>query len=136
MLKRFLQAYATAGQKGQAVDLQIQIEDGAVDDYVALASWLNGNREFRGRVRQVTGPPADGTLSGAWIEMLTVAVGSGGLGVALTNSLNKWLETRRADLIATVTVTPKRRTVRLRAREANAEAVELLSEILRDADDR
>jgi hypothetical protein len=68
--------------------------------------------------------------------MLTVAVGSGGLGVALTNSLNKWLETRPADLVAKVTVTPKRRTVKLRARDANTEAVQLLAEMLRDADER
>lgn len=82
------------------MDLQIRIERGAVDDYVALADWLNGNRDFRGRVRQVTGSPADGSLGGNWVDMLTVAVGSGGFGVALTNSLNKWLETARADLVA------------------------------------
>jgi hypothetical protein len=33
------------------VDLQIRIEGGAVDDYVALADWLNGNRDFRGPSR-------------------------------------------------------------------------------------
>ncbi|MEV6871520.1 hypothetical protein [Amycolatopsis sp. NPDC051128] len=118
------------------MDLQIQIEDGAMDDYIALADWLNGVRDFRGRVRQITGPPTEGALGGDWVEMLTVAVGSGGLGVALTSSLNKWLETRRADLVAKVTVTSKRRTVKLRARGANAEAVQLLSEILRDADEQ
>ncbi|WP_280275797.1 effector-associated constant component EACC1 [Nocardia wallacei] len=62
------------------MDLQIRIEGGAVDDYMALADWLNGNRNFRGRVRQVTGAPSDGGV----VELLTVAVGSGGLGVALT----------------------------------------------------
>lgn len=118
------------------MDLQIRIEGGPVDEYVALADWLNGNREFRGRVRQEPAPPTDGTLGGEWVDMLTVAVGSGGLGVALTNSLNKWLETRRAGLVAKVTVTSKRRTVKLRARDANAEAVQLLGEILRDADER
>ena len=118
------------------MDLQIRIEDGKIDDYVELADWLNGNRDFRGRVRQAPGPPVDGTLGGEWVEMLTVAAGSGGLGVALTNSLNKWLETRRADLVAKVTVTPKRRTVKLRARDTNAEAVQLLGEILRDTDER
>lgn len=118
------------------MDLQIRIEGGTVDDYIALVGWLNGNREFRGQVRQVTAPPADGSLNAGVIEMLTVAVGSGGLGVALTNSLNKWLENRRADLVAKVTVTAKRRTVELRARDANAEAMHLFGEILRDADER
>jgi hypothetical protein len=117
------------------VDLQISFEGGTVDDYVTLTGLLNDDRDFRGRVRQVTGPPVDGAL-GDWIEMLTVAVGSGGLGVTLTNSLNKWLETRHADLVAKVTVTPKGRTVRLRARETNAEALRLLSEILHDSDER
>lgn len=117
------------------MDLQIRIEGGAVKDYVELTGLLNGSRDFRGRVRQVTGPPVDGALGGDWVEMLTVAVGSGGLGVALTNSLNKWLETRSAGLVAKVTVTNTGRTVRLRARDANAEAMRLLGEILRDTDD-
>jgi hypothetical protein len=118
------------------VDLQIRIEGGSVKDYVELTGVLNGNRDFRGRVRQVTGPPVDGTLGGDWVEMLTVAVGSGGLSVTLTNSLNKWLETRSTGLVAKVTVTAKGRTVRLRARDANAEAVQLLGEILHDTDER
>lgn len=118
------------------MDLHIRIEGGSVRDYVELTNVLNGNRDYRGRVRQVTGPQVHGALGGDWVEMLTVAVGSGGLGVALTNSLNKWLETRSAGLVAKVTVTEKGRTVRLRARDANAEAVRLLSEILHDTDER
>lgn len=117
------------------MDLQISFEGGTVQDYVELTGLLNGNRDFRGNVRQITGPPVDGALGGDWVEMLTVAVGSGGLGVALTNSLNKWLETRSTGLVAKVTVTAKGRTVRLRARDANIEAVRLLSEILQDTDE-
>ncbi|WP_406639113.1 effector-associated constant component EACC1 [Amycolatopsis sp. WGS_07] len=117
------------------MDLQIRIESGAVDDYVALADWLNGDRDFRGHVRQVTGPPAEGAL-GDWIEMLTVAVGSGGLGVSLTASLNTWLSTRQRDLTAKVTVTPEGRTVELHARNPNTRELELLGQILRDADER
>jgi hypothetical protein len=118
------------------VDLQIRIEGGTVDDYVALADWFNGNRDFRGRVRQVAGQPVEGALGGGWVEMLTVAVGSSGLGVALTSSLNKWLETRPTNLVAKVTITTKGRTVRLRARDPNAEAIRLLGEILHDTDER
>jgi hypothetical protein len=117
------------------MDLQIRIEGGAADDYVALADWLNGNRDFRGRVRQITGPPMDGTL-GDWIEMLTVAVGSGGLGVALTNSLNTWLTTRRRNISVKVTVTPEGRTVELIADNPNTRELELLGDILRDTDER
>ncbi|MFI6960017.1 hypothetical protein ACIBJI_41945 [Nocardia sp. NPDC050408] len=118
------------------MDLQIRIDGGTVDDYIALADHLNGSRDFRGRIRQVTGPPADGKLDAGVIEMLTVAVGSGGLGVALTASLNKWLENRRPDVTAEITVTPKRRTVMLHARNANTKALRLLHDILRDADER
>lgn len=125
------------GPKGLAVDLQIRIGGGTAGDYAGLADFLNGSRDFRGRVRQVTGPPADGKLDGGVIEMLTVAVGSGGLGVALTTSLNKWLENRRPDVTAEVTVTSERRTVKLHARNANARALKLLRDIiLHDADER
>jgi hypothetical protein len=118
------------------VDLQIRIDGGTANDYVALANYLNGSRDFRGRVRQVTGPPADAKLGADVIEMLTVAVGSGGLGVALTTSLNKWLETRRPDVTAEVTVTPKRRTVKLIARSANSEALKLVRDVLLGADEQ
>ncbi len=50
------------------MDLQIRIEGGAVDDYVALADRLNGNRDFRGGVRQITGRPVDGALGGDWVQ--------------------------------------------------------------------
>lgn len=116
--------------------LQIRIAGGTADDYVALAGYLNGSRDFRGQVRQVTGPPADRKLDVGAIQMLTVAVGSGGLGVALTTSLNKWLENRRPDITAEVTVTPEHRTVILRARNANAKALKLLRDILRNADEQ
>src|SRR5262245_49402924 len=64
-----------ADREGRAVDLQIRIDGGTADDCVALADYLNGNRDFRGRVRLVTGPPADGKLSAGIVEMLTVMVG-------------------------------------------------------------
>lgn len=100
------------------MDLQIRIDGGTVDDYIALTGYLNGSRDFRGRVRQVTGPPEDGKLDAGVIEMLTVAVGSGGLGVALSASLNKWLENRRPDVTAEVTVTPQRRITTVTIRRA------------------
>lgn len=118
------------------MDLQICINGGTVDDYIALADYLNGNRDFRGRVRKVTGPPAEGKLNAGVIEALTVAIGSGGLGVALTTSLNKWLENRRPDITAEVTVTPQRRTVKLHARNANTKALRLLHDTLQDGDER
>jgi hypothetical protein len=122
-------------ERGRAVDLQIRIDGGTAEDYTALASRLNGNRDFRGRVRQVTGPPVDGSLDGGIVELLTVAVGSGGLGVALTRSLNTWLSTRQRHLTARVTVNPDGRTVELHARNPNTQELELLGNLLRDADE-
>jgi hypothetical protein len=113
--------------------MRIQIDGGdKVTEYSNLTAWLDASRDFRSRVSRVTGPPVDGQLDGGLIEMLTVAVGSGGIGVALTASLNKWLETRRPDVTVTVTVAPTRRTVKLRARHANKEALALLRDALRD----
>jgi Effector Associated Constant Component 1 len=118
------------------VDLQICIDGGTAADYVELADYLNGSRDFRGQVRLVTGPPTEGKLDAGVIQMLTVAVGSGGLGVALSTSLNKWLENRRPDITAEVIVTPKHRIVRLHARNANTKALKVLHETLLDADER
>jgi hypothetical protein len=127
--------FGATGQEEPTVQLEIRIGNGTVDDYAALTNHLNGSRDFRGRVRQVTGPPTDGKLDAGLIEMLTVAVGSGGLGVALTTSLNKWLENRRPDVTVELTVTPKKRTVVLHARNANAKTLDLLRDLLIDDDD-
>lgn len=118
------------------MDLQIRIDGGTADDYVALTEYLNGTRDFRGRIQQVTGTPDEGKLDAGIIEMLTVAVGSGGLGVALTTSVNKWLESRRPDVTVEVTATSKKRTVKVDARNATSNMLELLRDIVNDADER
>lgn len=118
------------------MELQIRIDGGAADDYVALTEYLNGSRDFRGRVKQVTGPPADGKLDAGIIEMLTVAAGSGGLGVALTTSVNKWLENRRPDVTVEVTATSKKRTVKVDVRNAPPNLLELFRDIMSNTDER
>jgi Effector Associated Constant Component 1 len=123
-------------REGQAVELQIRIDGGAADDYVALTEYLNGSRDFRGRVKQVTGPPADGKLDAGIIEMLTVAAGSGGLGVALTTSVNKWLENRRPDVTVEVTATSKKRTVKVDVRNVPPNLLELFRDIMSNTDER
>jgi hypothetical protein len=50
------------------VDRQIRIDGGTADDYGALADYLNASRDFRGRVRLVTGPPEDGKLDADVIQ--------------------------------------------------------------------
>jgi hypothetical protein len=120
------------------MDLQIQITGSdETAEYTDLVSWLNGNRTFRGCVRTIRRPAADGDLGGGMVELITVALGSGGIGVALTTSLNKWLESRRPGTTATVTMTPEGRTVTatFEARKANEKSLAQLREFLRNVDE-
>lgn len=102
------------------------------EDFASLWGWLRGERELRGHVRLTTGTSGDGELGG--LDWITIAFGSGGIGVALTTSLNRWLENQRPDVTAEVIVTPKRRTVKLKARHANEAALALLRDLLNEID--
>lgn len=120
------------------MDLQIQIRGGdEIAEHVDLVAWINGNRTFRGYVRTVTQPPADGELGGGVVELITIAFGSGGIGVALITSLNKWLEGRRPGITATVTMTHEGRTLTatFEARKANEKALGQLRDLLRSMDE-
>jgi hypothetical protein len=84
------------------VDVEIRISRG--DDsteFAALREWLRGERALTGAVRPVRRRPGDSELGGAY-DMLAVALGSGGAGVALARSLTAWLRTRRPDVAITV----------------------------------
>lgn len=97
------------------MDVRIQIKGGdEVTAHNELTAWLNGNRDFRGRVTRMTGPPADGQLGAGVIEMITVALGSGGAGAVLAQSLTEWLRNRRTDI--TIIVTRGDKTVAVSAR--------------------
>lgn len=65
----------------------------AEDDLVALAAWLREERELTGLVQQHRGQAGSTQLGGAW-ELITVAVGSGGLGSVLAGALTTWLQHR------------------------------------------
>lgn len=92
-------------------DVQIRITDrDEVTKYNELTAWLNGNRDFRGRVTRVTGPTSDGQLGGI-VDMIAVTLGSGGAGVMLAQSLAIWLRNQRADITITVTRGKKKITV-------------------------
>ncbi len=71
------------------------------EDLASLASWLTDNETLRGRVRPQQRPPEPGQL-GAVVDVLTVALGSGGVGVALVQALCTWLRQRRPT--ATITL--------------------------------
>ncbi|MEU5598838.1 hypothetical protein [Streptomyces sp. NPDC020298] len=70
---------------------------------VALRDWLAAEDTLRGRLELLAHTPQPGQM-GAALEVLAVALGSGGAGAVLAQSLSTWLLQRRAD----VTVRPSR----------------------------
>jgi hypothetical protein len=76
------------------VDVQLSLRSAyADDDLIALAEWLRAERELQGHVRQLRAPVAEGHLGGAF-ELISVAIGSGGVGSVLAGALTTWLQNR------------------------------------------
>ena len=118
---------------GWGVDAHIRVIGGdAVVEFASLWEWLRSEPDLRGCVRVAPALPGEAEM-GAVVDVLTVALGSGGAGAVLASSLNTWLRQRRSDVTITVS-TPGRRTVQLEARQA-ADPLPLLREVLRDGDD-
>lgn len=63
----------------------------------SLADWLNREEALRGRVKAVRRVPGTGKM-GAAVELLTVALGSGGAGAVLVRSISAWLTQRRSEV--------------------------------------
>jgi hypothetical protein len=62
-----------------------------------LRSWLGNEREFRGRVDLDAAAVRPGEM-GALVDVLTVAVASGGAVTVLANSVSLWLQQRHSAL--------------------------------------
>ncbi|MEV7188082.1 hypothetical protein ACIRRH_22155 [Kitasatospora sp. NPDC101235] len=116
------------------MDARIRVAGGdGLRETAELWDWLRRERELAGLVRPLPSPPADGELGGV-TEVLEIALGAGGAGVALAGSLSVWLRTRRADV--SLEVTTKRGRVKLTARQMKQEdVVPLLAEVLGDDDE-
>ncbi|MFD7020603.1 hypothetical protein [Streptomyces sp. NPDC059928] len=82
----------------------------------ALVGWLRTERELEGAVHVVRSDIAETEL-GSGLDVISVAVGSGGVGAALAQSLSAWLRTRRSDV--RVTLTANGRTVEVDARRVS-----------------
>lgn len=102
-----------------------------VGELAALAGWLRAERELQGAVQLVRKDIAEGEL-GSGLDVVSVAVGSGGVGVALAQSLVAWLRTRRSDV--KVTVTANGRTVEVDARRVS-DPTALITRVLDSNDD-
>lgn len=72
-----------------------------LDDMISLTEWLRGERGLKGSVQPVRSAPAETEL-GTIVDMISVAVGTGGTVTVLVNSLNAWLQTRRSEVKLTV----------------------------------
>lgn len=67
-------------------------------DYLrSLRDWLNNEDSLRGRVRAVHPAPEAGKM-GATVELLSVALGSGGAGAVLVRSISAWLTQRQPEV--------------------------------------
>ncbi|MFF8670703.1 hypothetical protein [Streptomyces sp. NPDC015242] len=95
----------------------------------SLDSWLRLDSAFRGRTR-LSGTPSEGDL-GTAVELLAVAIGSGGVISVLATSLSTWLQQpKKADIILKVTG-PNGTTVEIDAKRATPQEVtELLNKTL------
>ncbi len=107
--------------------LSISAEDG--DVLRSLLDWLRHEDTLRGRVRTAQTPVRPGEMGGV-LDVLVVALGSGGAGAALATSVSTWLsQPRRADVKLTVTAEDGRH-IELDARRIRDPAV-LLREVER-----
>jgi hypothetical protein len=114
------------------MDAEIGIRGGdEIGELASLAGWLRAERELEGAIQLVRGEIAETEL-GSGLDVISVAVGSGGVGVALAQSLSAWLRTRRADI--KVTVTANGRTVEVDAQRVK-DPVGLITQVLSGADD-
>ncbi len=101
-----------------------------VAELASLTDWLRDEPELRGRVEAVTRPVGQNDMSGGAVELLTVALGSGGALAVLARSLNTWLRSRRPTVHLTVTMND--REVTLRAHNVGNTHVDETLGLLRD----
>ncbi|GIH22736.1 hypothetical protein Aph01nite_10460 [Acrocarpospora phusangensis] len=100
--------------------------DDSLGELIALTGWLNSQRALQGRVRQKSAPIGEQEL-GAATDILTVALGSGGIGIALVQALKVWLANRHSDV--SITVTTETGSVSVEAKRV-ADALPLLERVL------
>ncbi|QKW49511.1 effector-associated constant component EACC1 [Streptomyces buecherae] len=112
-------------------DAQLSLESPRpLDDSLELAEWLRHERGLQGHVRLTQAAPAVGEL-GAGPDLLTVALGSGGIGTVLAGSLATWLQSRRTPTKVRITLTRADRTLEIETGDAN-EAETLIARFLSD----
>lgn len=109
---------------------QLSISAGNGDVLRSLLDWLRHENTLRGRVCTAHAPVRPGEMGSGVLDVLVVALGSGGAGAALATSVSTWLsQPRRADVKLTMTAEDGRH-IELDARRVCDPAV-LLREVER-----
>ncbi|MGH3707830.1 MAG: effector-associated constant component EACC1 [Pseudonocardiaceae bacterium] len=104
--------------------LNISAQDG--DVLRSLLEWLRHEDTLRGRVHTAPTPVPPGEMGGV-LDVLVVALGSGGAGAALATSVSTWLsQPRRTDVKLTMTAEDGRHL------ELNAHRVQDPAALLRE----
>jgi hypothetical protein len=80
------------------MDVVVNINGASADQLRDLRLWLNGEAEFRGRVRLGERPP-EGHELGPVTDSLQVVLGSGGAVAALAGVVIAWLRTRPGEIV-------------------------------------
>jgi Effector Associated Constant Component 1 len=112
------------------VELSIALDNGEPPaDLQSLASWLRQDARLRGAVELVHRPPRPGEM-GAVSDVLSVALGPGGSGIALAGALSVWLRTRTSDVKATVTGRNGTVTIDVHRAKDPAEVLEKIESIV------
>jgi Effector Associated Constant Component 1 len=79
-------------------ELQVEVPP---EFLASLADWLNSEDSLHGRVRALRPAPESGQM-GTAVELLSVALGSGGAGAVLVRSICTWLSQRRAEVSVSI----------------------------------
>nr|MDT0658905.1 hypothetical protein [Micromonospora sp. DSM 115978] len=90
---------------------EVSLTEGRSEDLYALFNWLQREDELRGRISTSSRRPGPDEM-GSVVEILSIALGSGGAGAVLAGSLTTWLQTRRARISVELLVSEGGETIR------------------------
>lgn len=99
---------------------------GGQDERAGLLDWLRREDGLRGRVSG-SGPPVTGHM-GAVTDIITVAVGGGGVATVLVASVSAWLRGRRSDVSVEIEVDGRRVVVDAKRVKGDPESLTRLIE--------
>ncbi|MFI5588775.1 hypothetical protein ACIA5G_27230 [Amycolatopsis sp. NPDC051758] len=108
---------------------EVEDQDGLfLVELASLDDWLSHSDELRGRVKVTTPPPGPEHMGSA-LDLLTVAVGAGGMLTVLANSLKTWLSQPRRSTVTVQVVKPD--GVRVKITGENLRSADELADLLR-----